>query len=445
MQDDIIVAIATPRGKNGIGVVRISGKNCLDLARKMFCALNSKSKIESNKMVLGNILLQDGVQDKGYMVFFQNPYSYTGEDVVEFQCHGGMAVTEKVLEKVILLGARLAEPGEFSKRAFLNGKMTLDQAEGVIDVINAENARELKASSDLAKGELTKQIDNMQDNLADLLSEIEVNMDYPEHDIEYKTKEHIKNEVKELQEKINALINTETIGKAIRSGVNVAIIGKPNVGKSSLLNAILNYEQAIVTDVAGTTRDVVLGVYEYKGIKFNFLDTAGLHDTNDKVESIGVEKSKQTINSADIILFVKDISSPLDDEDKKIEKLIKGKNTIFVANKSDLKENVSVEENTILVSAKQKTNIESLKEKIWEISVANCDSDGFIVTNIRHMEILKTSSGLIDEVLRNIDGVTLDCVALDLHEIWNKLGEITGETNNEEIIDKIFSKFCLGK
>ena len=445
MIDDVIIALSTPVGKSGIGVVRISGKNCLDIAKKMFTPLNKNVDIIPNLMVLGNINL-GSTTDIGFMVYFKAPKSYTGEDTIEFQCHGGIAVTQKIIEKALSLGVRLAEPGEFSKRAFLNGKMSLDQAEGVIDTINAESESELKASSGLQKGILTKTIENIQDTLIDIMSEIEVNLDYPEHDIEYATKEKINNEIDKIYTKISNLLKTEQQGKIIKNGVNIAIVGKTNVGKSSLLNALLGTEQAIVTDIEGTTRDVVIGSMEYKGIKFNFLDTAGIRQTNDKVENIGIEKAKQVLKESDIVLLVIDGSKELDNQDKENLELTKDKKRIIVVNKIDIKKFIKLQEETVEISAKNNINIEKLKEKIYDKAIDGCDvNNTLVLTNARHLEVLKSAIREIKSIKETIFENSLDLVALDARQLYEKLGEITGETIDEKVIDRIFSKFCLGK
>ncbi len=442
---DEIVAIATPYGKSGVGVVRISGKSALNIAQKMFVPNKAQSLNVPNKMILGKISLGD-IHDIGYLVYFKSPKSYTGEDVVEFQCHGGIVVTQKIVETAISKGARLAEPGEFSKRAFLNGKLTLDRAEGVIDTINAESESELKASSELLRGELAKRTSAMQDKLTDVLSEIEVNLDYPEHDIEYKTKENFQNELNAVNSEILELLATAERGKLIKNGVNVAIVGKTNVGKSSLLNTLLGSEVAIVTDIAGTTRDVVVGGLEYKGMKFNFLDTAGLRETSDFVENIGIEKTKQTTKSADIVLLVLDNSIELEAQDEENLRLTEGKNRLVILNKSDLPNKVNFAGEYIKVSAKKGINIEQLKEKIYQMALGSDNiNTSLILTNIRHVNVLSQASEMLKKIILQVLSIPLDCTAMDIKEVWEKLGEITGETVSESIIDRIFSKFCLGK
>lgn len=444
MKNDTIVALSTPSGKAGVGVVRISGSDSLKVAEKMFRPLDKGSVPVPNLMRLGNIDL-GGAKDLGFMVYFKAPKSYTGEDVVEFQCHGGVAVTKKIIEKALLLGARVAEPGEFSKRAFLNGKMSLDEAEGVIDTINAETESELKASGQLARGELNQAVNKMQEVLLDLIADIEVSFDYPEEDIEYRTKKSIVGAISGLKRNIESLLSTSQIGKTIKNGVSVAIVGKTNVGKSSLLNALLGEEQAIVTDIAGTTRDIVTGSIEYRGFKFNFLDTAGLRETDDVVENIGIDKAKNVIKNSDIVLLVFDNSRALDKEDKDNLKLTETSDRIVVLNKSDLQKKCEIEPD-ITLSAKSGENIKDLMEMIFDRALkGNFEYDKLVLTNMRHIEILNRAKEKADDILSTIDAIPLDAVAVDTREMWEILGEITGVSASEQIVDKIFSKFCLGK
>jgi len=444
MLKDTIVAQATASGKSGINIIRISGSDSLKIAQKIFYNKDFKCNIKNNVMYFGNINL-GLTKDVGYCVYFKAPKSFTGEDVVEFHCHGGYQVSKTLIERCLECGARLASPGEFSKRAFLNGKMTLDQAEGVIDLINAETEGQMRAGNNLAHGDLYKKISFYQEKLTDILSEIEVNLDYPEHDIEYETKENIKVKLVEILNDIEKLLTTEKTGRIIKNGIDIAIVGRTNVGKSSLLNALINFDQAIVTDVEGTTRDVINASIEYKGIKFNFYDTAGLRETTDKIEKIGIEKSKQLQKNCDIIIYVFDGSKKLSEEEQEILGS-SNKNQINIINKNDSLLEDNKNKNAIYISAKNKNNIEDIKEKIYEIVLKNHnESNNFMLTNARHVEVLKECKNMLEMSIENIENVTLDCVALDAKSIWEKLGEITGNTATDIIIDKIFSKFCLGK
>ena len=444
MIDETIVAEGTAPGKNGISIIRMSGKKSLEIAKKIFVSKSFSVNTKPNFLYLGYVNLF-GILDKCFCVYYKCPHSYTGEDVVEFQCHGGYAVSERIIKMCLSFGAKIAQPGEFSKRAFLNGKISLDEAEGIIETINAETEEQLKAGNNLAKGKLFKFVKEKQDEATNLLAEIDVNLDYPEHDIEYETKEKIKKRIEKILSEIVELLQTEQKEKIVKHGVDIAIVGKTNVGKSSLLNALVNYDKAIVTDVAGTTRDVVDASIEFKGLKLNFYDTAGIRKTNDKIEEIGIEKAKEKIKESDIVLFVFDSTNKFDDEDTESLKMAKNKKSIIIFNKSDKNKKVDFKGEHLLISAKDKTNIDLLKEKIYEIATKEINFDKEVLINTRHIEILKECKNILEEVLNVIDEVSLDCVSLDITNFWNKLGEITGNTANEEIIDRIFSKFCLGK
>ena len=446
MEQDTIVALATPLGNAGISVVRLSGNDSLKIATNFFVSKKlKKHDIQPRYMYLGDIDTQD-LKEKCLMVYFKNPYSYTGEDIVEFQCHGGTYICNKIIDLCIKFGARLAQPGEFTKRAFINGKVSLDEAEGVVDLINAKTASEVKASFDLVKGDLYKTVKVLQDTLTQVLAEIEVNLDYPEHDIEYQTEKQLYEKLTQVKQTLLNLSKTEYQGRIIRDGINVAILGKPNVGKSSLMNALLNYERAIVTDIAGTTRDTLQESFIYKDTKINITDTAGLHESNDIVEKIGIQKAIEQINQADLILLLLDGSSELSKEDKENLNLVRGKKVIIVENKTDLPQKLNLDFPTIKISAKNNKNIDILKQKILD-SVLDKDfvQNDLVLTNKRHIIAIKQALELIENAINNIYDVSLDCTALDVKQAWLKLGEITGETTDEEIIDMIFSKFCLGK
>lgn len=440
MDKDTIVALATPQGSGGIGIIRLSGNKSKSIAEKITNNPNLKPRYAQLIQFNNNSL-----QDNAILIYFVAPNSYTGEDVVEFQCHGGRYVTDKVIDLCLNNGARLANPGEFTKRAFENGKISLEQAEGIIDIINAETESEAKAGFSLLNGELFKKVDNMQNLLTSKLAEIEVTLDYPEHDIEYETKESIKKSLLSIKQELEKLINTEQTGRIIKDGINVAILGRPNVGKSSILNKLLGYDRAIVTDVAGTTRDTISESIIYKGIKINLIDTAGIRESQDIVEKIGIDKSIQTIDSADIILLILDNSQDLTKEDKNNIELVKDKNVIFVSNKSDLNKKLNFD-NSILVSAKDNKNIDKIKDEIYNKVVdKKIISQDIILTNKRHIQLVKEAYNNIKNALENIDTVTLDCIALDIKNAWLNLGAITGQVADEKIIDQIFSRFCLGK
>lgn len=443
---DTIVAISTGSTSGAISIVRLSGEKSLEIADKIFVSLKSTipSTFDSRYLELGTITTQH-FKEQAMCVVFRAPRSYTGETIVEFQCHGGLKIAQGVLEECMLNGARLATNGEFTKRAFINGKMSLASAEGVMDIINAESDSQIRAGYELLSGSLSKKIFEYQNELVDILSEIEVSFDYPEEDIEYITKTNISKRLKMLSENLDKLIKSFNSGRILSSGINVLIVGKPNVGKSSLLNALLKKERAIVTAVAGTTRDTVEDSFSINGIKINIIDTAGIHETQDFVEKIGVQKSKDLINRADIVLFVLDLSRPQSVEDEQIFELIKNKTYIKVANKSDIADSKEIDDKTVVVSSVTEQGIDQLKQKIYSLVASPISNEsGLIVTNARHQQALKNAKENIDKAYSEINS-TLDLISIDLKLAYSALGEITGNTTGEDILDSIFSKFCLGK
>ena len=443
----IITAISTPLGKGAISIVRMSGKGCLDVAKKVFTSKSlSYDKIQPRMLYLGYFSFPDKTKEYCMMVYFKSPYSYTGEDIVEFQIHGGTILSQKVLQTLIDNGATMAEPGEFTKWAFENGKISLDEAESIIGEINAESESELKASLNLAEGKLKGKIKQLQNNLTESLAQIEATLDYPEEDFEKSAKESIFNNLKNIELQINEFIKDSQNARFIKSGINIAIVGSPNVGKSSLLNALIGEDRAIVTDIAGTTRDVLTESISYKGIRFNFIDTAGIRESDDKVEKIGIEKSKNTIKNADVVLFILDGSRKLNEYDKEIISILKNyKNVITLVNKSDIKRQLDHQENEIEISALKENKIEDVKEKIYQLVInEEIDYNKMIIINERQIEILKECKKILNE-LNNAKFQSMDIIAMLIKSLWNTLGKITGESENERIIDLIFSKFCLGK
>lgn len=435
---DTIVALATPAGNSGVAVIRISGDNSKSILQKV---IHEKIDFEPRKMYLKKVYFA-GLEDVCLVVFFPNPHSYTGEDVVEIQSHGGYFIAEKIIDEVLSLGATLADRGEFSKRAFINGKLSLDQAEGIMDLINAESEMQAKAGSSLMQGELKKFITNYQNQLTEILADIEAKLDYPEYEYTENESNDILKCLTNIDKNLSKLILESSTGILIKNGIKVAIVGSPNVGKSSLLNALTKTNKAIVTSVAGTTRDVIEAEYDYKGIIFRLFDTAGIHDSNDVVEKIGIERAKQTLNDADIVLKISD--------DKNDCNIKTDKPSINVINKSDIITNDlyknNLNQDTIFVSAKTGENINNLKQLIFNKTISHkIDSNKLYLTNTRHIECVKHAKNYINNAISKFNSTSMDIISSEIKSAWLSLGEITGETNNETIIDMIFSKFCLGK
>ncbi len=441
---DTIAQISTPLGSGGISVIRISGKDSLKIARSIFSLKKDVSEIEPRHMYFGNINYNN-FTEQCLMVYFKAPFSYTGEDVVEFQCHGGEYLTRQILEACLNSGARLAENGEFTKQAFINGKISLEQAESVIDMINATSDAELKASSKILKGELFAKVTKMQKDLKDAIVNLEVSIDYPEHDDEALGTDNLLRVLNSIKQDLEKLISSSKNGKIISSGINVAIVGKPNVGKSSLLNALIGEERAIVTSIQGTTRDTLHETITHSGIKINFIDTAGIRESDDEVEKIGIKKSLESINNAHIVLAVFDASENLTEEDKQILNKIKNTKNIIVLNKTDIAKN-KTNLNGISISAKNKQNIEQIKDQIIATAVENkIDFSSLIITNARHIEALKDALEKTNKLIAECNFQTVDILDMLAKDLWQTLGKITGQTENEDIISGIFAKFCLGK
>ena len=443
-----IVAVSTGSSTGAISIVRMTGEDSIKIADEIFATKSGKkpSEFDARYLTLGT-LTSENFNEQAMCVVFHAPKSYTGENMVEFQCHGGTQIAKGILRECISHGARIATNGEFTKRAFLNGKMSLSSAEGMMDMINAESDAEIRAGYELLSGNLSKLANYAQDELTDILSEIEVSFDYPEETIEYITKANVKSRLTELSNKIDEVLATSNAGKLIKSGINVLIVGKPNVGKSSLLNNLLQTEKAIVTDVAGTTRDIVEGTFLLDDIKINLIDTAGIHETTDKVEKIGVDKAKDLINQADIVLFLIDSNSNYSKEDAEIFDSIQQTKYIVIKTKTDLESKTQKHfNNEILISSKTGEGIEDLKKAILDLTkISNFSNSSLIITNERHKNSLEDANNAIKLAISNIDTDSLDLVSIDIKQAYSSIGEITGNTTSEDIIDAIFSKFCLGK
>ena len=440
-----IAAISTGAVASGVAVIRISGDTPLSVAEKMFKPVG-KIKVcdfEPNKMYAGEISA-DGFTDFGMCVYFKAPKSFTGEDTVEFHCHGGLAITRGILSKILESGARLAENGEFTKRAFVNGKLSLASAEGLIDMINSRSVSGVKAGYYLYREKLTNEINALQDVLTDVLSQIDVNMDFPEEGLETEATKEVKENLTLVINKISSLLDSYRTGRALKDGVSVGIVGKPNTGKSSILNALLNYDKAIVSNVAGTTRDIVEGSIDIEGVRFNFSDTAGIRDSEDKIEAIGVDMSKKIVNESDLLLFVMD-SADITNEDDAIYQIIKDKNLIVAVNKTDISD-AKDNRADIYISALKKENVDKLRSLIYQKTVGDgIDLSGDFLCEERHYQALKVAKEKLVQALSGVDVVSLDLLAIDVKDGWDALGAISGRTATEEIIGNIFSKFCVGK
>ena len=460
LSDRTIAAISTAMGASGIGIVRMSGNDSMEIMSKIFRPKNNKKNMmeaDSHTIHYGHICDGDETVDEVLVMIMKAPHTYTGEDTVEIDCHGGILAQKKVLETAVKYGARPAEPGEFTKRAFLNGKKDLSQAEAVIDVINAKNEYALKSSLSQLKGSLEKKIKEIRENLIYQVAFIESALDDPEHiSIDGYGKELLK-KVREERKKIERLIASSDEGKLIQEGIRTVILGKPNAGKSSLLNVLVKEEKAIVTDIEGTTRDILEENIMLHGISLKLIDTAGIRQTEDIVEKIGVEKARQTAKDADLILYVADSSRPLDENDKDIIRLIQEerKKAIVLLNKSDLdgtltkdqiKEKLDVP--VIEISALEETGIEKLEECMKEMFFQGDISfnDEVYITNIRHKAALEEAKRSLDMVEQSIeDNMPEDFFSIDLLGAYEALGSITGESLGEDLVNEIFSKFCTGK
>ncbi len=434
---DVISAISTAAGTGGVAIIRLSGEGSLGIAANMFTpSVNIKAeKFIPNTMYAGTIQ-GDGFTDFGMCVYFKAPRSFTGEDVVEFHCHGGVQIARGILAKTISLGARAAEKGEFTKRAFLNGKLSLSSAEGMIDMINAESLAALRAGSMLYGEKLNKEIKELQSSLQDVLAEIAADIDYPEEDLDGLNESTIKASIEQVALRLEKLASSYSCGKKIKDGVTIAICGKPNTGKSSLLNALLGYDKAIVSDEAGTTRDAVEGELKIDGVKYNLVDTAGIRESAGNIESIGIERAKKIFQTADIILSVSDGGGEADVQGAS------GK-VIKIFNKCD--KNKPCGNYDLAVSAKTGQGLESLKKLLSENSVGELSLDKAYIIEQRHYAALMKAVRSLKSAINGCGTFTVDVLAIDLKEAWDALGEITGETANEQIINTVFEKFCVGK
>lgn len=439
-----ITAIATPHGAGAVSIIRLSGKDALKIGAKFFTCRNfSVESVNPRYMYLGTFTAET-FREKCFLVYFKAPMSYTGEDMVELHCHGGKRITLAVLNALISAGAIMADKGEFTKRAFLNGKVSLSEAEGIVDMINAESLSALNAGYKLMNGSLTRKVRELNSRIIDICAELEASLDYPD-EMEEDARIHAASELSLLHIDLKTLLSTAKTGRIIKDGIEIAIIGKPNVGKSSLMNALTATESAIVTDIAGTTRDIVKERLEYKGLILNFLDTAGLRETTDKVERIGIERADACAEKSDIVIVVMDATAPQSHDDTAILERYKNKKVFKVFNKSDLGILPS-NKSGFAVSAKNNTNIHELLDAIVSgYTAESTDDSGMILTELRHIQAVSNSLDYIKSANYSIDDSSTECLLIDLKAAFHSLGEITGETANEIVIDRVFEKFCLGK
>lgn len=446
--NDTIVAISTALGEGAISIIRVSGDDAIKIINPLFDGKDLE-KASSHTINYGHIVYNGEIIDEVLLSIMKAPKTYTKEDVIEINTHGSIAVVNKIMEILLLEGCRLAEPGEFTKRAFLNGRIDLTESEGVMDLINSETELTRKMAINELSGNVSRLITDTREDIISLISNIEVNIDYPEYeDIEVVTINKIREKVREIKEKLLKTLKLSEDGKILKNGIKTVILGKPNVGKSSLLNALLEEEKAIVTDVKGTTRDIVEGSILVGGVKLNLIDTAGVRKSDDIVEKIGIEKSLNLIDEAELVLLILDASCPLSEEDKYLLEKTKDKKRIIIMNKIDLKLNNSYMDDVIKISAKNNEGIENIKDAIKELfNVGAFMSKNLtFFTNVRQISLLKSAIKSLEDVQQGIkEEREIDMIEIDLKLVWEKLGDIIGANYTEELIDNLFSRFCLGK
>ena len=451
-----ICAISTAQGNGGIGIVRMSGPDCFEILNKIFIQKNESKEIKGYSIKYGKIVDKDVFIDEVLVSYFVAPKSFTKENMCEINTHGGMVVERKILELCLKNGADLATPGEFTKRAFLNGRIDLSQAEAVMDLINSKTEKESKESAKQLEGSLSKKINDIEQKLFNTITAIEVTVDYPEYDIEEVANRDAVKELKEIREDLDKLKNSFNQGKLLKNGIDTVIVGKPNAGKSSLLNALLKEDRAIVSNIEGTTRDTIEEQLNVNGILLNLVDTAGIRDTENEIEKIGVKKAKKLANEAELVIALFDKSRKFDNEDEEIIKIIEDKNTIIIINKNDVdEENKELEEKLnklnkpiIKISAITGEGIEELYSKIEEMFKLNeiSENNEIIITNERHKNQIQKAINNVDQAIDSLEVDTpVDISAIYIKQTLEDLGEITGRNITEDIINEIFKNFCLGK
>ena len=455
---DTIAAISTPPGEGAISIVRLSGEEAVALAQKIFKG-KDLSQVPSHTINYGHIIdpKTQAEIDEVMVSVMRAPKTFTREDVIEINCHGGIVATNKILQLLLANGARLAEPGEFTKRAFLHGRIDLTQAESVMDLIRAKTDRSMKVALNQLDGNLSYLIRNLRQDILDVLAQVEVNIDYPEYDdVETMTTKLLKEKALEVKVRIHQLLETAQQGKVLREGLATAIVGRPNVGKSSLLNYLLHEDKAIVTDIAGTTRDVIEEYVNVRGVPLKLIDTAGIRETTDKVEAIGVERSRKAIEQADLVMLVLNSSEELTAEDLELVAATNGKKRIVILNKMDLEPKLDVEvlkqhvdaAEILTTSVLTNEGVDKLEERIAELFFEGIENSQttVMVTNARHIGLLSQAEDALAAVLAGIEqGMPVDLVQIDMTNAWDLLGEITGDSYQDELLNQLFSQFCLGK
>lgn len=451
---DTIAAISTPLGEGAIGIVRLSGTDSFAIAQKIFKG-KDLSKVASHTLNYGHIVDPQNheVLDEVMVGAMRSPKTFTREDIIEINTHGGIAVTNEILQLAIREGARMAEPGEFTKRAFLNGRVDLTQAEAVMDIIRAKTDKAMNNAVKQLDGSLSNLINNTRQEILNTLAQVEVNIDYPEYDdVEEMTTQLMREKTAEFEELLTSLLNTARRGKILREGISTAIIGRPNVGKSSLLNNLLREDKAIVTDIAGTTRDVIEEYVNIKGVPLKLIDTAGIRETDDLVEQIGVERSKKALQEADLVLLVLNASEPLTDQDKQLLEISQDSNRIVLLNKTDLEEKIELDQlptDIIKISVLHNQNIDKIEERINQLFFENAgivEQDATYLSNARHISLIEKALESLQAVNQGLEmGMPVDLLQVDMTRTWEILGEITGDAAPDELITQLFSQFCLGK
>ena len=459
LQQDTIAALVTAVGESSVGIIRISGPEAVNIAGKLYKGKSNLHTAESHTIHYGYVYdeANDKKIDEALFLLMLGPRSFTGEDIVEVQCHGGMVVLKQTLQLILSLGARMAEQGEYSKRAFLNGRLDLAQAESIMDIVQAKTERGVDLALSQLQGTVSGMVKTLRADLLEMIAFIQADIDYPDDDIERLTAEQFINRASLIRENITSVLQNAQKGKLIRDGLRVVIAGKPNVGKSSLLNALLGQERAIVTDIPGTTRDVIEEYINLNGIPLKIVDTAGIRETDNLVEQIGVDRARQFVQNADLVLYVLDAAQGMTEEDISMLKELDGQTVLYLLNKSDLGIKESLfdtiikkvgKESVLQISARERTGLEQLEQKITDLFFSGTleISNQIMVTNIRHIQVLEESLVHVKhflDVLRS--GLSVEFLVIDLQNAWEKLGKITGETIEDDLLDQIFSKFCLGK